>query len=160
MLPLPLLKIYAFFIAFTIYSLGGAVCEHFSYWVADKLFYCPLHKKLINPVLTGFPLYGIGAYIAIIMRKVVVEPLSFGPFLEFITYAVTMTAIEYIAGLISGAGKHDSTDNTVKAWDYSDTFCNLDGIINLKHFICFGILGMIVTRMHPPMLRSIKRALA
>ena len=50
---------------------------------------------------------------------------------------VTVTAIEYIAGIIFIKGMG------VKLWDYSNNFGNIDGLICPLYMIIWGILGAI-----------------
>lgn len=52
-----------FIISFMVYSYFGATLEHLSY------FFSKNKKTLSNPIITGFPLYGIGAYCVILLNQ-------------------------------------------------------------------------------------------
>lgn len=141
-------NIYVYIIMFMIYSTLGAIAEHLSYFFSNK-------KKLVaNPILPGFPLYGLGAYIAIIIDrnlKTDDDEQELNIVVEFLLYAIVLTLSEYSVGRLVGAGRHHTLDNgdvVIKTWSYQNTFLNIDGIINFRHFVIFGILGLIVVRIH------------
>lgn len=63
---------------------------------------------------------------------------------------ITVTAIEYIAGIIFIKGMG------VKLWDYSDRWGNVDGLICPLYMVLWGILGTIYYYLiHPYILNSI-----
>ena len=88
-------------IAFLIYSYIGANLEHISYFIESfSNNYKP--KILANPVITGFPLYGFGAYLLIIVNKIL--PIK-NMLIKFIINGFILSTIEYLVGLLVNAGK-------------------------------------------------------
>lgn len=61
---------------------------------------------------------------------------------------ITVTAIEYIAGLIFIKGMG------VKLWDYSDRWGNVDGLICPLYMLLWGILGAIYYYLISPYIKS------
>lgn len=101
-------------------------------------------RKWINPgFLVGpyLPLYGFGLWgmfvVSCFGMYFMTENKIANICIVFAIMAVTMTTIEYIAGLIFIKGMK------VKLWDYSKEKFNIQGIICLKFFIIWGILGSI-----------------
>lgn len=139
-------------VAFTLYSLCGAVFEHASYNIlpSDET------KALTNPILTGFPLYGLGAYLIVLinsqLEKNNIESLP----LKFIIFACILTLLEYLVGKYVGAGGTSIINGKIDAWDYSNDPYNYEGIITLRHFIIWGFLGIIISILHPHLIESIK----
>jgi len=71
-----------------------------------------------------------------------------------------MTFIEYVVGVYVGAGENSRDGNgNVESWDYSGYFLNYRGIISFRHFVVWGILGLLVSYIHPKLLRRVKAAL-
>lgn len=124
-----------------IYSFFGAVFEHLSYYFNPKI-----KKTLSNPIITGFPIYGLGAYLIL---KTGIK----NTFLLFIVSALIGTIIELLTGIIVKAGPQGNIreGNTVivDSWDYSDNILNYKGIIDIKHSLLFGLLGVILVYIHP-----------
>ena len=143
-----------YIIIFFIYTFFGAVFEHMSYYAGDT------HKILNNPVITGFPVYGFGALLVYWLIKKI--GITSAPAM-FATGAVTGTIIEYIVGRwIAHAGKYDQSENEpgiIKSWDYRNEPFNIDGIISLRHFMTWGIAGVVVGKLTPILETHIKRAL-
>lgn len=117
-------------------------------WVLELLFRRFISKnnperKWINPgfcVGPYLPLYGSGLCILYLIAGI-------RPYIDFgnniadtvvllLAMALAMTAIEYIAGIISYKGFH------VKLWDYSDEWGNIQGIICPKFSLIWGVLGV------------------
>jgi hypothetical protein len=166
-------KVYA--IMFVVYSVLGSIGEHFLYW-ASQFIGNPLAKdrsskvngkgKLTaNPIMEGFPLYGIGAYVAIGIKRVIEayeakSGTKIGVVLEFITYAVVIGLLELLAGLAVGAGptkrNHDGNGN-VKYWDYSMNHLNYKGIIDIWHILIFASFAFIVVRIHPYLISYVNK---
>ena len=134
-----------FITLFMFYSVVGAIYEHFIYYVSKTKV-----KVLNNPILTGFPLYGIAAYIIIAVHKAIAH--KFNILVQFAIYTAIATLLEYVTGLSVGAGKTES-NGYIKAWDYSNDPLNYRGIIKLSNSIIFGIIGLIITRIHPYLKR-------
>jgi len=151
-MPLDSRLLSVYIIAFFIYSYVGATLEHLSYY-GQKLFnpskYLP--KCLSNSVITGFPLYGIGAFVVVGIHHFVKDiPLA----LQFFVYGAVLSAMEFTVGCFVGAGC--TVDGTVPAWDYTDQPYNIGGKISLRHFISWGLLGILVSWLHPVIVRKIK----
>jgi len=137
-------------IAFLFYSYIGATLEHISYSLNKGK-----PKQLSNPIITGFPLYGIAAYGIITINSFISETIV----LQFFIFGIVISLIEYIVGLYVGAGEKSYVDGMVNSWDYSKEPYNLHGIVSLRHFISWGILGIILVRIHPVLIKHIKCAI-
>lgn len=112
-------------------------------------------RKWINP---GFcvgpyvPLYGFGLCILYLLASLeeripIPDP---GPrkAVLFLVMAVTMTAIEYIAGVLA------LKVLKVRLWDYSGEWANLQGIICPKFSLAWAVLGAVYYFLvHPYVLR-------
>lgn len=99
-------------------------------------------RKWINPgFCTGpyLPLYGAGLCILFLIASLENTTLIADPFWEkavlFLWMAVCMTAIEYVAGILSIKVGH------VRLWDYSDQWGNIQGIICPKFSLAWAVLG-------------------
>lgn len=143
--------ILTFVVIFFVYSTLGTILEHFLYFFSkDK------KKAIANPILTGFPVYGIAAYLIIAVHKAVGHKLNI--IFQFALYASLVTALEYVTGVIVDAGPNGiNEDGYTRAWDYSDDPYNFQGKIKLKNFILFGILSLIITRIHPILHNRVSR---
>lgn len=129
------------FIAFIIYSYLGATLEHMSYYISPK------EKLLANPIITGFPLYGLGAFLIIYLQQSNVVT-------SFLVYGFVLSFIEYMVGLHVGAGTRRKSGE-IESWDYTGEPFNIRGIISLRHFITWGTLGLIVAKIHPKLIKLI-----
>lgn len=131
-------------------------------WVLELLFRRFISKnnperKWINPgfcVGPYLPLYGTGLaflYLIASLRKFIDLGSELADIIVLLlTMAVTMTIIEYIAGLISLKGFH------VRLWDYSDEWCNIQGIICPKFSLIWGVLGVAYYLLvHPNILDAL-----
>ncbi len=136
-----------FILLVILYSFFGAVAEHLSYYGSKE------RKLLANPILTGFPLYAIGAYLVVGASNVVSRvPHPFRIPIEFITYGTLLSALEYASGRFVGAGTNSGArdaEGAVVSWDYSKNPYHYQGIVDLRHFILFGLVGLGVARVHP-----------
>lgn len=101
-------------------------------------------RKWINPgFCTGpyLPLYGIGLCILFLIARLeslcLLENPVWNKLLLFFFMAVCMTAIEYIAGIMS------LKIARVRLWDYSDEWANLQGIICPKFSLAWAALGAV-----------------
>lgn len=118
-------------------------------WVLEVFFRKFLAKenvqhKWINPgFCTGpyLPLYGCGLCLLYLIARIENLKLIQNPVLEkaalFIVMAVCMTAIEYIAGIIS------LKTIKVRLWDYSNEKWNVQGIICPKFSLVWAVLGAV-----------------
>lgn len=114
-------------------------------------------RKWINP---GFcigpylPLYGIGLCILYLLASLhifkLINPI-FNKALIFIIMAICMTAVEYIAGIIS------VKVFKIRLWDYSNEWGNIQGIICPKFSLIWALLGSVYYFLiHPYILDSLK----
>lgn len=132
-------------------------------WVLElffRRFISPANpeRKWINPgFCTGpyVPLYGLGLCILFLIAAV--EDLHWiaDPFREkallFLTMAVCMTVIEYIAGVLC------VKIAKVRLWDYSNEWGNIDGIICPKFSLAWTILGAVYYFLvHPHILDALR----
>lgn len=116
-------------------------------WVLE-LFYRRLisNKEWINPgFLVGpyLPLYGFGLCTFYLLSQIQLNGI-----LVVIIMALTVTAIEYVAGIIFIKGMG------VKLWDYSDRWGNVDGLICPLYTFLWGILGTMYYYIANPYIRS------
>lgn len=124
---------------FFIGSLSGWVIELFF-----RRFISPANpqRKWINPgFCTGpyLPLYGCGLCLLYLIASTENMHLISNSFVNkavlFIIMAVSMTAIEYMAGVVS------LRYTKVRLWDYSDEWGNIQGIICPKFSLIWAVLG-------------------
>lgn len=138
---------YLFFIG----SVGG--------WVLELLFrnLRKGRKKWINPgFCTGpyVPLYGFGLCILFLLASLEEKSLILDPFWNkaalFLTMAVCMTLIEYLAGLCS------LKVLKVRLWDYSNMPGNIQGIICPQFSLAWAALGAVYYFLiHPYILEGL-----
>jgi len=118
-------------------------------WVLE-LFYRRLisSKQWINPgFLVGpyVPLYGFGVCTFYLLSQI-----NLNSILVILIMMVSVTAIEYIAGIIFIKGMG------VKLWDYSNNLGNVDGLICPLYTLLWGILGAIYYYLiNPHILNSL-----
>lgn len=159
---MPSPKVHAATIA--LYSLIGAVYEHLAYFFGGNMRQDvdPKDMKLIaNPVITGFPVYALGAYLVAWIHQVIVKPLSLSVITEGLLYAGILSLIEYGLGIWLGAGpvRGRGQDGRVWSWDYSDEPYNINGIISLRHALQYFFAGLVIARLHPSVLKKIDHCL-
>ncbi len=113
-------------------------------------------KKWVNPgFLVGpyLPLYGFGLcllYMLAALEDNLTGNAVVDKLLLFIMMSVSMTLIEYIAGLIFIKGMK------VRIWDYSDQRLNFQGIICPKYSFYWAVLGAVYYFLiHPYVIDSL-----
>ncbi len=114
-------------------------------------------NKWINPgFLTGpcLPIYGFGLCILYLLASLeqysLIDNYILNKIVLFLTMAVFMTLIEYIAGIIFIKGMN------VKLWDYSDRKGNIQGIICPLFSFFWAILGAAYYFLiHPYILNAL-----
>lgn len=101
-------------------------------------------RKWINPgFCTGpyIPLYGFGLCIMFLMATLEQYSVLSSPFwnrlLLFFIAAIIMTVMEYIAGIMI------LKLTNVRLWDYTEEWCNIQGIICPKFSLIWAILGAV-----------------
>lgn len=144
-------------VIFLIYTFFGAIAEHISYFIEGGK-----KKSLSNPIITGFPIYGLGALIVIWLRRLVIL-YNIPLIVEFFIYGFALESLELASGLIVKAGSRsyeicDHGEECISSWDYSQSKWNIYGIIDLRHFFLFSISGMIVSRITPYIEEYVQRA--
>ncbi len=118
-------------------------------WILELLFRRFISKnnperKWINPgfcVGPYLPLYGFGLCILYLMSGIR-QYINLGSNIAdtivlLLAMALAMTAIEYIAGIVSLKCFH------VRLWDYSNEWGNIQGIICPKFSLIWGLLGVV-----------------
>ena len=114
-------------------------------------------RKWINPgfcVGPYLPLYGSGLCILYLIAGIR-EHINLGnnvadTVVLLLAMALAMTAIEYIAGIISFKYFH------VRLWDYSNEWGNIQGIICPKFSLFWGLLGIAYYYLiHPNILDAL-----
>lgn len=129
-------------------------------WVLELLFRNTVHKsdKWINPgFCTGpyVPLYGFGLCALFLLAlleniKIVTDPF-WNKALLFALMAISMTLIEYLAGLFC------LKVLKVRLWDYSDQWGNLQGIVCPLFSFFWAVLGaMYYFLIHPHILQALQ----
>ena len=129
-------------------------------WVLELLFRNLTHKpeKLVNPgFCTGpwLPIYGFGLCVLFLLALLDRYPLTGNPFwnkvLLFLSMAVCMTLIEYLAGLFC------LKFLKVRLWDYSDLWGNVQGIICPAFSLAWAVLGAVYYFLiHPYILDGLR----
>lgn len=119
-----------------VYIIGGT----FGY-LTEFFFRRAVHKKWINPgflVGPNLPLYGLGLCLLFAVASAdysfISSPLWRNVFI-IVAIALSMTAIEYVTGLLFIKGMH------VKLWDYSDRKGNIQGIICPLFSLIWAAIG-------------------
>lgn len=131
-------------------------------WVLELLFRRFIsannpERKWINPgfcVGPYLPLYGSGLCILFLIASLerfnIFENPITAKIVLFICMAVCMTAIEYIAGIIS------LKLTNVRLWDYSKEWGNIQGIICPKFSFFWAVLGALYYFLvHPHILSAL-----
>ncbi len=131
-------------------------------WCLEVLFrrFVSNRKKTQKWVIPGFctgpwlPIYGCGLCILFLLASteslLPVQNTVWNKVLLFAIMAVTMTAIEYIAGFFSLKYYH------VRLWDYSGQWGNIQGIICPLFSFLWAILGAIYYFfIHPHILEEL-----
>lgn len=96
------------------------------------------HGFLRGPML---PIYGFGATILLHLSL----PLHDHPFWLFLASMLAATVFEYIVGVVM------EKLFKVKYWDYSTHRFQFQGRICLQSSVCWGVMGLLLTRViHPP----------
>lgn len=124
---------------FFIGSIGG--------WILELFFRRMIStREWINPgFLVGpyLPLYGFGLCTFYLLSQIQLNGI-----LVIIIMTFTVTAIEYVAGIIFIKGMG------VKLWDYSDEWGNIDGLICPLYTLLWGILATIYYYLINPYIVS------
>lgn len=115
-------------------------------------------RKWINPgACTGpyLPLYGCGLCILYILARLegTVFPTVtlWSRIALFVTMAVSMTAIEYIAGILS------LKVAKMRLWDYSEQWGNVQGIICPLFSLIWAVISILYFYfLHPHILQSVR----
>lgn len=148
-----------YIVLFLVFSYLGATIEHISYYLSKVFSEQPKIKALANPIITGFPLYGICAYFVIIVDTLLEKYHVNHLLIKFAVFGLVITLIEYLAGVYVGAGQDSHVGNLIDAWDYTDEPFNFQGKISLLHFISWGILGLIIIKVYPIMFKTLSTGL-
>ena len=130
-------KVYWLFLAG---SLIGLVLE--GLWCLVRQGHWESHVNFIWEPLCG--IYGVGVvgcYVGAVFLR------THSLIRKFIAFGFIGTVVELAAGLMLEYGLH------MRAWDYSGTFMNVKGHINLKMTVLWGILGCVFSFLLPVMER-------
>lgn len=128
-------------------------------WLLELLFrnLTGSHEKLVNPgFCTGpyLPIYGFGLCVLYLLASLekyqFIEAPVWNKVLLFVSMALCMTGIEYVAGAF--CLKYFK----VRLWDYSDEWGNINGIICPKFSAAWSVLGAIYYFLiHPHILKGL-----
>ncbi len=127
-------------LTFVIYAFIGYICE---------VVYCSVgQRKLVN---RGFlygpwlPIYGCGGLIV----NIFLIPLKKYPLLVFLLGVILTSIVEYIGSW--GLEKIFS----IKLWDYSKKFCNINGRVCLLNSTLFGVMSISLVYLVQPWIDSL-----
>ena len=147
------MKVNGFFTTAFIFAIGCSVG-----WLIEVLFrrfvsFDNPERRWVNPgFLKGpwLPLYGFGLLVLFTLCNA--DALIKAPILLFAAIGVSMTALEYIAGLVS------TRLLKVRLWDYSRERGNLDGLICPKFSIIWAVCGILYYYFLHPILQHATNA--
>ncbi len=130
-------------IQFLIFSFIGYICE--------VIFVSVGKRRLVN---RGFlygpwlPIYGFGG----IIIKICLVPLAhihiWGPILVFILAVILTSMVEYFGSWML------EKCFSIKLWDYSHKFCNINGRVCLLNSSLFGVMGLFCVYLVEPFLNK------
>jgi uncharacterized membrane protein len=131
-----------------IYSFLASVMEQARYLFSGD-------KKVVANIITGFPLYAIGAYLIVFINKYIKH---YNIFTKLILFTIVLVPLEYVTGILVNAGMTTESGH-VQSWDYNSRMFNYKGILSLETSVGFGVLALIVSYMHPVLKRRIQCAI-
>lgn len=142
-------------IMFFLYGWIGSIYENVSYLLSEKC-------KIVNSVvMTGFPLYSIGGLTMVGLNRLMSPKLRKNIPIQFLVYGTVATLLELVTGLVVGAGAGAKMSNGhVLTWDYSNLPFNYRGIISLKHFVIWGVVGLGAVSLYNTLYPYIRKAVA
>ncbi len=74
------------------------------------------------------------------------------PILQFVLFALSGALVEYVSSYFQYAVFG------TRSWDYSDRFMNINGRVDLRMTVVWGILGIIVARLlYPYIVRLLQK---
>lgn len=134
---------YELIIYFTLFSIGGWICETIYCTIVDKKL---AYRGFLNgPVC---PVYGFGGLAVVYL----LAPFQYNIVLLFIMGMIVATIIEYITSYILEMIFH------TRWWDYSSYPLNINGRVCLPYSIMFGILSIVaVYTIYPPAANIINK---
>lgn len=91
-------------------------------------------------------IYGVGAVIIYILHC---KTKDKNIVLQFLTYAFGATVFEYACGALLKYGLK------MKAWDYSNSFLNFDGLVCLGFTFAWGIVGVMFSKLLIPRIDNL-----
>ncbi len=97
-----------------------------------------------------------GCFSILLMNHLLTKHNLNKPIIQFLVFAFVMTLFEYCVGIYVGAGADSYIDGAVSSWDYSKERYNYKGIITLRHFISWGILGLVLLKINPYIMKVVK----
>lgn len=162
-----------FGVLFGIYSMAGAIWEHLNTNLhnpvmskVDPVRYPPRVKIQHNPVLTGFPFWGI-AGVGVWQMDLLFKKLFFKNsksrmtklIFDFIVWSGLCTLGEFIYGSHFAGKKGYTKDGHLYSYDYSYMKYNYKGIIALPSSIAFGIMAVIFIRVNPYIIKFIEQGI-
>lgn len=138
----PLTKLQLLIISFFIYSVIGWLLE--SLYSIYELGHFVNRGFLFGPLC---PIYGYGAIIILLILK----PFNKNNFTLFISSAIILSVFEYLVGFGLDAMF------SMRFWDYTNEFLNINGRITLWFSLIWGIGGIIfINFIHPTITKFLK----
>lgn len=141
-MPDPGLSLFYYIILFAVYCFIG--------WVVEVIYRSVTQRKFVN---AGFlfgpfiPIYGIGAFVTIVLNHVM-QGWHVAP--RFLVFGLVITVIEYLVGFLS------EKIFKMTLWDYSDNRFNLHGHVCLRFSIIWTLCAFVfVSFVHPEVLRQV-----
>lgn len=90
---------------------------------------------IFDTTIPFLPIYGFGLVALYLLSTILIGQ---NLFIKFLVYAIILSLIELISGLFT------KLTLGVRLWDYSKHRFNLFGIIDLKHSIIWGLMGVVI----------------
>lgn len=131
---------------FILYGFLGWILDSLYSTLSDgRLVFGGMFKSFFLPIPFA-PIYGFGALILIGFQKFLE---SRGHFSLLFLAGLILSAVEYAGGLFTVAVLHH------RAWNYSQSFANLQGHVDLWHSFLWMFLGWFFIRFLHPLNKKI-----
>lgn len=141
-MPDPTLSFFYYIILFAVYCFIG--------WIVEVMYRSATQRKFIN---AGFlygpfiPIYGIGAFVTIILNHLF-QGWPLAP--RFLVFGLAITLIEYMVGFLS------EKIFKMTLWDYSENRFNLHGHVCLRFSLIWSVSALIfVSFVHPLVMERV-----
>lgn len=138
-LNMPISTLQVLIIFFFIYSIIGWCLE--SIYCIYELGHFEKRGFLYGPLC---PIYGYGALILLVL----LQPFSKNRFTIFVSSAIILSILEYLVGYGIDALF------SMKFWDYSNNWLNINGRITLWFTVIWGVFGVLFLEFTHPIIKK------